>query len=579
LKRLKASVGAALFGATIFQLGGYFASQAQHLGAMCGAAWLPLAWMSLLDLSERLSLRPLAWLSIAFAMSVLAGFPATAIVVIGSTVGLAVLLVATRNAPFKALAFVASAGAWAALLSAIQSVPTFNLSALSTAALRPQWHLTGGVSPRALVSLVWPNYYGVFDPALYSLPFNFTFIYVYCGILGLILALAGIALARTRMHIAFALLTLLCCVWMLGSNTPLIGQYYRAIPDFIRGPMYAEFAMAAFTLGVAVMATFGAERFVRPLGSRALALLVFITAIDLTLVGSGRVMNTFRTIDDPAVGQTHFEGSEAALQVLRKLSHRSFPPARFDVIDASRNWATSANVIKVPTANGDEPLALLRTLKLRACFAEGADWERFYRVSRVDSPLLDLLNVRYLLASGPQALPQDAPAMAAVGYAGKAVVFENPGVLPRFFLVNRVQAADSFSESLEAVCSPQFDPRTTAIVETSEERVPIPGKIEGATVHVIAYTPEFIELEVESPAPSFLVTAETWYPGWTAYINGHDAEILITNVAFRGMAVPAGRSQIMMRFRPRDFYAAAAVTVVACLLTGFAVWKKRTTAP
>ncbi|HXJ43986.1 MAG TPA: hypothetical protein VNH18_32165, partial [Bryobacteraceae bacterium] len=41
LRHLGSSVPSALFGGTVYQLGGYFASQAQHLGAICCGAWLP----------------------------------------------------------------------------------------------------------------------------------------------------------------------------------------------------------------------------------------------------------------------------------------------------------------------------------------------------------------------------------------------------------------------------------------------------------------------------------------------------------------------------------------------------------
>jgi hypothetical protein len=35
--------GASMLAATAFQLGGFFASHAEHLGAVCAAAWIPLA--------------------------------------------------------------------------------------------------------------------------------------------------------------------------------------------------------------------------------------------------------------------------------------------------------------------------------------------------------------------------------------------------------------------------------------------------------------------------------------------------------------------------------------------------------
>ncbi len=72
VRRLDAGRAAATLGATVFQLGGYFASQAQHLGAMNAGTWLPLAWLSILHLSDRPDKRWLAILAASLALSLLA---------------------------------------------------------------------------------------------------------------------------------------------------------------------------------------------------------------------------------------------------------------------------------------------------------------------------------------------------------------------------------------------------------------------------------------------------------------------------------------------------------------------------
>ena len=111
LRRIGLGRGAALFGGTVFQLGGFFASQAQHVGAICGAAWIPLAWLAVLLLAESGSWKRLGLLALALAMSILSGFPAMMAVVAGSSILLAALLVAMRLMPPRRLiALVCSTG-------------------------------------------------------------------------------------------------------------------------------------------------------------------------------------------------------------------------------------------------------------------------------------------------------------------------------------------------------------------------------------------------------------------------------------------------------------------------------------
>src|SRR5580704_5021138 len=77
LREMDVGRAAALIGATIFQCGPYFTSQTQHLGAIDGAAWIPLACLSVVRLSKRASLRWTGVLALSLALSVLAGFPST----------------------------------------------------------------------------------------------------------------------------------------------------------------------------------------------------------------------------------------------------------------------------------------------------------------------------------------------------------------------------------------------------------------------------------------------------------------------------------------------------------------------
>jgi len=576
LRKMNLRRGSALFGATIFQLGGYFSSQAQHLGAMCAAAWLPLAWLGVMAIAERFSWRWLAGLSGALAMSILAGFPPATIVVFGSTLLFAALLVLFRRTSWRLLVSVVAASVWAGLLSSVQLIPTLTLVPPSVASLRPQWHTTGGVPLQALVSLVAPNYYHIFNPDQYQLPFNFTFMYVYCSIAGLLLALTAVIVSRQRLTVLFLVMTVVCGIWMVGSNTPLIGTYYKHIPDVIRGPMYAEFAMAAFILGISVMAALGADRLIASRGKVAIAALIALAAADLTIQGSGRVLNTARTIDDPGVTPEHFEGSRAALARMRELAGQSFPPARLDMIGGSRNWTSFAPVMHLPTANGDQPLALLRMVGVRSCFAKGFEWERYYWVEKLDSKVINLLNIRYLLASesDDQALPRN-PSINRIGTAGNHSVYENRDALPRFFLVGAVRRTHDFNESLAEVCSPSFDPANLAIVEGAGE-LKIQPRLSGLDqVRALEYSADFIELEVNTDAPSFLVSSEAWYPGWRARVNGDDARIWITNAAFRGIAVPAGHSRITMKFSPPDLVYGALVSIFAWLLFGIVYVAKR----
>ena len=151
---------AASIGATVYQLGPFFASQTQHLGAIDAAAWLPLSWMAIVDLSERFTWR---WVGVSSAEPI----DVDSVRISRRHRGrLHLLLPAGLRAVFLAKRVWVSSRAllWAIALAGIQILPTAELNRLSVAKYRSDWSGDGGGHPlQALISLVIPNYWGIFQ--------------------------------------------------------------------------------------------------------------------------------------------------------------------------------------------------------------------------------------------------------------------------------------------------------------------------------------------------------------------------------------------------------------------------------
>jgi hypothetical protein len=55
---------------------------------------------------------------------------------------------------------------------------------------------------------------------------------------------------------------------------------------------------------------------------------------------------------------------------------------------------------------------------------------------------------------------------------------------------------------------------------------------------------------VQSPNPARLVLLDTYYPGWSATIDGTKLPIQAANVAFRSVAIPAGSHTVDFDYTP-----------------------------
>ena len=134
---------------------------------------------------------------------------------------------------------------------------------------------------------------------------------------------------------------------------------------------------------------------------------------------------------------------------MQRLAFTATPPWRVDNMEgATSDWAMQAPLTRVPSANGISPLALENIIQLRLFLHDGQPWGWYYPVDHLDSPVLDLLNVRYLTASGDGAarVAKDDRFRLAASLPGQDV-FENRNVLPRFFLVHEAVAVQRLAEA------------------------------------------------------------------------------------------------------------------------------------
>jgi uncharacterized membrane protein YfhO len=156
-----------------------------------------------------------------------------------------------------------------------------------------------------------------------------------------------------------------------------------------------------------------------------------------------------------------------------------------------------------------------------------------YDYQALSSPLLNLLNVKYVLSS--RAVPN--PDYELV-YDGEIKIYENKNVLPRAFLVNRARVVEDRDELLGQLS--QADLETEVLLEAapathieSEGTTPPPPTLE-------KYTGSEVILSTNASQPAYLVLADTFSPGWIAQIDGQDTPIYRANGNFRAVQVPAG---------------------------------------
>ncbi len=116
---------------------------------------------------------------------------------------------------------------------------------------------------------------------------------------------------------------------------------------------------------------------------------------------------------------------------------------------------------------------------------------------------------------------------------------------------------------------PETDPRRNVFVEGATDPA-THGCVDGfdaavQSASIVDYSDQ--RAEIRATGPGTLVLADTWYPGWTATVDGVDTPILRADLLFRAVPIPAGSHDVVFRFDPglpgRLLWLAGAVLVGA----------------
>ena len=446
----------ALFGAILFMFGGAMVAHASHLAVIDANAWYPLIF--LLARRGLLENRPRCTLAAGFFFGIenLTGHFQHSVLL-----GLLLFLYFAHEAcagPLRArlwprwmvqLAFIAAIGTGLAM---VQILPTSELSSLSIRTKVTAWEAVQGNDPAYLWTLFLPNYLGGLNgvPYLRKLEPSFNFIFLTAP--GCLFALLGLVQMARRRNFFWLALIVVCSLISIGKAGYLAqGLYYIPILNLFRhAPMYFDLAnfglclmgavgmqtfwdnieLARFrellpkaliglaglviVLGwafhlqsipgwnhlVLVLAIFGAlvaamihGPLPPPLAQYAVIVLV---VLDLFSNGMNQPFN--QSLEDPAKTEAHdyVSGRRETLDFLRSDTGGDFRVVAFAEAQWSNGWSTW----RIPGIYGWNPIMLRRYQEYIREFTHYSEFAQPYAGPdhRLDSPMLDLLGVKYLVA-------------------------------------------------------------------------------------------------------------------------------------------------------------------------------------
>jgi O-antigen/teichoic acid export membrane protein len=195
-------------------------------------------------------------------------------------------------------------------------------------------------------------------------------------------------------------------------------------------------------------------------------------------------------------------------------------------------------------------------------------------LSSLDSPLLHLLGVRYLLTT--QTIVHSGWTLV---YDNEVKVYRNERAVPRAFVVHSAQVMPPawVSESLT-----NFDLRRTVLLADRDAPatyvVGCQDCAPSSQPAIVSYKPNEVVISATLDRPGWLVLTDSYFSGWRAYDNEREVPILRANGAFRAVQLEAGTHTVRFRYSPMSvrlgFYGSFLAAMTLALLAGAWAWGK-----
>ncbi len=163
--------------------------------------------------------------------------------------------------------------------------------------------------------------------------------------------------------------------------------------------------------------------------------------------------------------------------------------------------------------------------------------------------LLGSLNVRYVSSFEP--LPEEGITLLRHFAEHSSWLYRVNRVVPRVYVVSRAVSERDPVKVLARLSSTGFDPREEVILEK-----PLPFSGEGhfdAREKILHYGSRNVKIQASLNSAGVLVLTDSFYPGWRAFVDGKEQEILRANLFFRAVPLPAGDHLVEFRYQPLSF--------------------------
>jgi hypothetical protein len=182
-------------------------------------------------------------------------------------------------------------------------------------------------------------------------------------------------------------------------------------------------------------------------------------------------------------------------------------------------------------------------------------------------PVLNMLNTKYFI------LPLQG---------GQTVAVQNPYTYGNAWFVDKVEYVNNANEELDKIGQLKLRHEAVADAQFKEQLGDSQVQDAVSVVTLNKYEPNQLTYDVNSSKGGVVVFSEIYYPGWTATIDGQEAQLGRVDYVLRALKVPSGKHEVVLTFKPRSVevtehiaYVSLGILLILVVLAVFVEYRKR----
>lgn len=586
----------AVFTAMTFTFAGCFLFQITHPFVFASIAFLPLIILFALRIQKSQRLIDALLLALVISQQISTAHPQ---IVFVSLVGLVLITISPlvtekngllkvyRTIPLFLLAVLLGFG-----LAAVHLVPMLGFKEFSTRqhGLSFSEATFNSLTPKFFLTLIYPFIFGNPVKGTYQLYSDDWDIFWekmgYIGLVPLLLALVGIVVQEQKPisdRKTFIFLLVSATLLAFGRYSPTFFFYFFPPFNFFRVP--ARF-LALIDLGLSILAGYGLMHILQKWRSKIDEVSLFAFKIGLLLVVFIPAFLIYRSYHPVVPAEKILKKPDSATFLQGKTGRTYHIGTGWPYLQMVLNFgwedisyylyalnSLDANIgilYDFKQVNLYDPLPTQRQELMQSLLRNEAtaDLASFIATSSaMHKKLLNLVSARFLISPFKFA-DKDLQLVKTIPAPRRGwrpyYIYENKNVLPRVRVVDDFKIVKGTDEAAKYMQLEEFNPAKTVILENAPIKQLM--QLGQKDISVVKVEPENILIDVNLDKEGILALADSYSPGWQAFVDKAETVIYPANMNQRAIFVPAGKHRVEFRYTPKSVRIGAVISSISVIV-------------